>query len=545
MVDGGAASFPCNQKLVRRSANYQPPIWDYGYADVYAKRAAKLKEEVKVMLKKVVDMDPLDGLELVDDLQRLGVFYHFKEEIENVLESIYNYSDDKWSKEDLYATAIKFRLLRQHGYNVPQENFNNFQDEKGNFMACLCDDTKGLLCLYEASYLSIEGESILDEARNFTTKNLKENLKKDIDQNLAMLVSHALELPLHWRMIRLEARWFIDVYGRRSNMNSILLELAKLDFNMVQATHQEDVKQMSRWWRSTGFGENLSFARDRLMENFLWTVGVIFEPQFGYCRRMSTKINSLITTIDDVYDVYGTLEELELFTNAVERWDVSAIEQLPDYMKICFLTLFNSINEMAYDVLKGQGLNIISYLKKAIFVNLTYWRQSGITTDIHRSTLKEYMSNAWISISAPVILVHAYFFVTKPITKQALEGLERYHNIIRWSSLILRLSDDLGTSSDELKRGDVPKSIQCYMHETDASEKDAREHIKYLIGETWKKMNEDGVSDSPFTQTFIGIAMNLARTAQCMYQYGDGHASQGRDTIDRVLSLLIKPIPLM
>ena len=56
------------------------------------------------------------------------------------------------------------------------------------------------------------------------------------------------------------------------------------------------------------------------MENFLWTVGVIFEPQFGYCRRMLTKVNAMITTIDDdVYDVYGTLEELELFTDAVDR----------------------------------------------------------------------------------------------------------------------------------------------------------------------------------------------------------------------------------
>ena len=76
---------------------------------------------------------------------------------------------------------------------------------------------------------------------------------------------------------------------------------------------------MQRWWKSTGLAENLSFARDRLMENFLWTVGVIFQPQFGYCRRMSTKVNALITTIDDVYDVYGTLDELELFTDAVER----------------------------------------------------------------------------------------------------------------------------------------------------------------------------------------------------------------------------------
>lgn len=55
------------------------------------------------------------------------------------------------------------------------------------------------------------------------------------------------------------------------------------------------------------------------METVFWAVGLIFEPQFGYCRRMSTKLGALITIIDDVYDVYGTLDELELFTDAVDR----------------------------------------------------------------------------------------------------------------------------------------------------------------------------------------------------------------------------------
>ncbi|KAA8538952.1 hypothetical protein F0562_025644 [Nyssa sinensis] len=175
-----------------------------------------------------------------------------------------------------------------------------------------------------------------------------------------------------------------------------------------------------------------------------------------------------------------------------------------------------------------------SYLREA------KWYFNGYTP-----TLEEYLNNAWISISAPVMPIHAYFFVTNPITNEALECLDKYHNIIRWSSMILRLADDLGTSSDELKRGDVPKSIQCYMHETGASEEDTREHIRFLISETWKKMNEDRVIESLFSKTFIGIAMNLARMAQCMYQHRDGHGIQDHETKDRVLSLLVEPIPLI
>ncbi|KAF2284330.1 hypothetical protein GH714_020546 [Hevea brasiliensis] len=411
---------------------------------------------------------------------------------------------------------------------------------------CRSEDWKGMLSLYEASFLSEEGESILQFARDFTTTSLKKYVEQSKDQNLSMIISHALELPLHWRMLRLESRWYIDVYERKQGMNPLLLELAKLDFNSVQATHQDDLKYASRWWRNTGLGEKLSFARDRIVENFLWTIGETFEPQFSYCRRMSTKVNLLLTTIDDIYDVYGTLDELELFTDAVQRWDVNAIEQLPDYMKLCFLSLYNTINEIAFDVLKEQGFHIIPYLKKAwaeickSYLLEAKWYHSGYTP-----SLQEYLDNAWISSAAPVMLVHAYFLVKSPITNDALKCLEEYSNKIRSSSMIVRLADDLGTSSDELKRGDVPKSIQCYMHETGASEAKTRDHIRFLISETWKKVNKERVADSPFSETFIGVVNNLARMAQCMYQYGDGHGIGNHETKDHVLSLLVQPIPCL
>ena len=77
------------------------------------KRIEELKEEVKNLLKHA--NDHLQEMELIDALQRLGVAYHFEKEIDEILSQIYNAHIEG---EDLYAVALHFRLLRQHGYNI-------------------------------------------------------------------------------------------------------------------------------------------------------------------------------------------------------------------------------------------------------------------------------------------------------------------------------------------------------------------------------------------------------------------------------------------
>ena len=74
-----------------------------------------------------------------------------------------------------------------------------------------------------------------------------------------------------------------------------------------------------RWWKDLGLGEQLSFARDRLVESFFWAAALTPEPQFGHCREAVAKVVEFIAIIDDMYDVYGTVDELELFTDAVDR----------------------------------------------------------------------------------------------------------------------------------------------------------------------------------------------------------------------------------
>ena len=63
----------------------------------------------------------------------------------------------------------------------------------------------------------------------------------------------------------------------------------------------------------------VDFLRDRIFENYLWGNGIAPEPQFSECRKISTKLISVLNVIDDFYDTYSSLEEAELFTTAIRR----------------------------------------------------------------------------------------------------------------------------------------------------------------------------------------------------------------------------------
>ncbi|KAK1366139.1 hypothetical protein POM88_041719 [Heracleum sosnowskyi] len=319
--------------------------------------ASELKEEVRLIFNNVVK--PLDQLELTDRLQRLGLDYHFHDENNRTLKNIHTglQNNEIWEK-DLHATALEFRLLRQHGHYISLEGFKRFT-ENGSFK---------------------KGESLMEEVWSFTTKSLGKCLENITDLDLQVQVRHALELPLQWSVPAFDARWYINLYQKSCDMIPSVLEFAKLNFNIRQALYQEELKDLSRWWSRL----------DIVKRSFLL-------PEI-----------ELIGVYDDVYDIYGTLDELECFTDVVEKEEIEFIQDRPDIVRL------------AYE--------------------------------------------------------------------------------------ILRLTDDYGTTSAELKRGDVPSSIQCYMSD---------------------------------------IMLNLVRAAHWLYNDGnDGYGAEDFVAKATLVSLLVEPISL-
>ncbi|KAH8502502.1 hypothetical protein H0E87_013982 [Populus deltoides] len=177
-------------------------------------------------------------------------------------------------------------------------------------------------------------------------------------------------------------------------------------------------------------------------------------------------------------------------------------------------------------------------LRQHAFLQEAKWSYNNITP-----SFEEYLENAWRSVSGTVILIHAFFLMGENISKQALDYLVNYDELLRWPSIIFRLSNDLATSSAEIARGETANSISCYMYETGASEVEARKQIEKLIQKAWRNMNKCQIdNETPFARSFVGTAINLARIAQCTYQHGDGHGAPDSRSKNRISSLIIEPI---
>ncbi|PIN22184.1 Alpha-farnesene synthase [Handroanthus impetiginosus] len=508
------------QNLPRRTANYKPNIWSYDrlqsltsiYLETkYKREVEELKGQIWTTFSAV--NNPVNKLEFIDRIGKLGLSHYFAEEIREAMNEIITCKEsiicsDMNEDECLYSTALYFRILRQ--------------------------DAKAMHEIFEASHLATEDECLFDRGKTFAAAKNLTCLNPDC-------YLYSDKCPLHWSVT-----WFNVKAHVPSQNNTKLLRLAKLSFNMVQAQHQKELKEILRWWRNLGLSEVLTFTRDRVVESFLWAVGVAYEPQYANLRKWLTKAITLVLIIDDVYDIYGSEYEVEQLTTAVERWDPREIQQLPEAIKRCFWTLYDTTNDIHLEIQKEKGWNsVLPHLKKAwtdfckALLVEAKWYHSGRTP-----FLQEYLDNGWISSSGPVLSLHVLFGVGEDIT-QTISVFNNSAEIIRHSSLIIRLCNDLGTSQAELERGDAASSILCYMREANVVEGKARDHMKNLESHSWKKIKGLYMASLSWEKPMIRYMINTARVANFIYQNGDGFGVQNQETRDQVLSCLVEPVPLV
>ncbi|XP_073012804.1 (3S,6E)-nerolidol synthase 1-like [Typha latifolia] len=202
------------------------------------------------------------------------------------------------------------------------------------------------------------------------------------------------------------------------------------------------------------------------------------------------KVVTFIYIIDDIYDVVGSLDELPLFTEAINKWEHPSNNSLPDYMRMCYAALHDTTNEIANIITKEHGWNPINSLKRvwAALCN-SFMVEAKWFPAKHIPTTDDYLKNGVISTGARVIGV---------------------------------LWDDLGSAKDENQEGFDGSYIECYMKEhPQCFVDDARAHVMDLISKTWETLNKECFCSRSFSPYFIVSTFNCARMVKVMYSYDE------------------------
>lgn len=63
----------------------------------------------------------------------------------------------------------------------------------------------------------------------------------------------------------------------------------------------------------------MKLARDQPLKWYTWPMAVLTDPKLSQERVDLTKSIAMVYIIDDIFDVYGSIDKLTLFAHAINR----------------------------------------------------------------------------------------------------------------------------------------------------------------------------------------------------------------------------------
>ncbi|XP_068652778.1 ent-copalyl diphosphate synthase 1-like [Aristolochia californica] len=350
----------------------------------------RMVERFKGGVPSVYPVDLFEHIWAVDRLERLGISRHFEKEVTDCLDYTYRYwTEDgiSWARnsrvQDVDDTAMGFRLLRLHGYEVYADAFRNFK--KGGEFVCFAGQSNqavtGLFNLYRASQVSFPGEKILEDARTFSYKFLREKQasgqlvdKWIIAKDLPGEVGYALDFPWYASLPRIETRYYLDHYGGENDVwigktlyrmpyvnNNLYLELARMDFNKCQELHQLEWREIQNWYDECNL-EELGVSKRTALEAYFVAAASIFEPERA-SERLAWARTALLAEAVSSYlkDGIATGQALVRdFANGTTSWSGSKKTG-----KGLVGALLQTLRQLSWEALLAHGTDVRLQLKQA------------------------------------------------------------------------------------------------------------------------------------------------------------------------------------
>ncbi|CAL5033909.1 unnamed protein product [Urochloa decumbens] len=489
-------------------------------------RAELLKGQVcQVYNGSMDDMSEADLVTCVDTLERLGIDNHFPEVIEAAINRIRTEPEPD-AFNSLHIVSLRFRLLRQHGIWVSADVFDKFRDDTrddtGSFSTILCNDPRGLLSFYNAAHMAVPGEVALNDAIAFARGHL-EAIKGKVRFPIEKQISRALDIALPWFTRRLETMHYITEYEHEEAHDSLLLELARLNFNLVRALHLKELKALSLWWRDLYNTVKLPYAQDRMVEIYFWTCGMLHEEEYSHARMLFAKTFGMVSLLDDTFDVHATLEECYKLNEAMQRWDEREVSILPEYLRMLYIKTLSNFEEFDHSLEPNKKYRM-SYAKKAYKLSSqNYLRETIWNGQNYQPSFKEHEEVSIMSSGLPMLTIITLMGYGDVVTQEVFEWISNVPEMVRAGSQVTRFLNDLSSYKLGKHKKDMPSAVETYMAENGLTGEEAVAGIAGLLENRWRILNQSTMDMDPTLLPAAQVVVNMARTNEIIYLQGRVH----------------------
>ncbi|RHN75247.1 putative gamma-muurolene synthase [Medicago truncatula] len=286
------------------------------------------------------------------------------------------------------------------------------------------------------------------------------------------------------------------------------------------------------WWKKTDFATEVPYVRDRVVEAYFWPLCMSYEPKYTTSRKIVGKLVACISLLDDTYDAYGTVEELELFTQAIQRWDFSLIQSLPKCMKVVFNTIVELWDEIVMILVEtGKSNLVLQYIKEEFYkLAQSYLVETKWCNEGFIPTYDEYKANGIISSTLPLQIL-SFLGFGEFSNKELFDWIFSDPKIIEAVSAIGRLADDISSHKFEQQRVHVASSRE-----------EAYKLIQIEIEDYWIIMNEECLKIENIPRSVLEIILNVARITEFTYENFEDKYTKAELMKDYIVALLIDPI---
>uniref|UniRef100_A0A803QA38 Terpene synthase metal-binding domain-containing protein n=1 Tax=Cannabis sativa TaxID=3483 RepID=A0A803QA38_CANSA len=273
--------------------------------------------------------------------------------------------------------------------------------------------------------------------------------------------------------------------------------------------------------REHEFAKKFPFARDRIVELYFWILGVYYEPKYSQARKLLTKVIALTSITDDIYDAYGTIDELQLLTQAMQRWDISYIDKLePEYLKTYYKAMLDSYEEFEKE-LKKKEIYKLEYAKEEMKRMIrAYFEEARWLNQKYFPSLDEHLRVSYVTNCGNIMLIATSFvgMDNDIVTNQTLQWLSNDPKIVKASTLLSRHMNDIASRKFEQERNHIPSTVECYMKQYGVSEEEAVEELNKRVVNYWKEINEDFIRPTAVPFPILIRVLNFTKVAELIYK---------------------------